>query len=183
MLVKGPLETKARTTTADTAVIKDVILKAFPWHGIHMLLFTQDSSTTERVLMRFRHMNTNLRHLVLKRETGTIPTKCCTHQDSCAVISLIARFMGPTWGPSGADRPHVGPMLAPWTLLSGIVCAAFCWRWQMWQNKKKTRLCLWNMVVQSNLYKQKLFQKIYCRVLCCYIDLHSLVWIISMIQR
>ena len=27
--------------------------------------------------------------------------------------------MGPTWGPSGADRFQVGPMLAPWTLLSG----------------------------------------------------------------
>ena len=26
--------------------------------------------------------------------------------------SLIARFMGPTWGPTGADRTQVGPMLA-----------------------------------------------------------------------
>ena len=34
-------------------------------------------------------------------------------------ISLIARFLGPTWGPSGADKTKVGPMLAPWTLLSG----------------------------------------------------------------
>ena len=34
-------------------------------------------------------------------------------------ISPIARFMGPTWGPSGADRTQVGPMLVPWTLLSG----------------------------------------------------------------
>ena len=33
--------------------------------------------------------------------------------------TLIARFMGPIWGPSGADRTQVGPMLAPWTLLSG----------------------------------------------------------------
>ena len=32
---------------------------------------------------------------------------------------LIARFMGPTWGPYGAGRTQVGPMLAPWTLLSG----------------------------------------------------------------
>ena len=32
---------------------------------------------------------------------------------------LIARFMGPTWGPSGTDRTQVGPMLAPWNLLSG----------------------------------------------------------------
>ena len=27
--------------------------------------------------------------------------------------SQIARFMGTTWGPSGADRTQVGPMLAP----------------------------------------------------------------------
>ena len=35
--------------------------------------------------------------------------------------SLIARFMGTTWGPFGADRTQVGPMLAPWTLLSGFM--------------------------------------------------------------
>ena len=32
---------------------------------------------------------------------------------------LIARFLGPTWGPSGADGTQVGPMLASGTLLSG----------------------------------------------------------------
>ena len=37
--------------------------------------------------------------------------------------SLIARFMGPAWGPSGAYRIQVGPMLAPWTLLSGVFCS------------------------------------------------------------
>ena len=36
--------------------------------------------------------------------------------------TLIARFMGPTWGSSGADRTQVGTMLAPWTLLSGTNC-------------------------------------------------------------
>ena len=35
------------------------------------------------------------------------------------VYTLIARFMGPTWGPLGAGRTQVGPMLAAWTLLSG----------------------------------------------------------------
>ena len=42
----------------------------------------------------------------------------CWHVD-CTTAALIARFMGPTWGTSGADRTQVGPMLAPWTLLSG----------------------------------------------------------------
>ena len=34
--------------------------------------------------------------------------------------SLIAKFMGPTWGPPGADRTQMGPMLATWTLLSEL---------------------------------------------------------------
>ena len=38
----------------------------------------------------------------------------------CAHISQIAKFMGPTWGPPGSCRPQMGPMLAPWTLLSGM---------------------------------------------------------------
>ena len=45
----------------------------------------------------------------------------------CSIISpyatLKARFLGPTWGPSGADRTQMGPMLAPWTLLSGYLRA------------------------------------------------------------
>ena len=35
--------------------------------------------------------------------------------------SQIARFMGPTWDPPGADRTQVGPMLAPWILLSEVI--------------------------------------------------------------
>ena len=34
--------------------------------------------------------------------------------------SQIAKFMGPTWGPPGSCRPQMGPMLAPWTLISGV---------------------------------------------------------------
>ena len=39
--------------------------------------------------------------------------------------SLIARCMGPTWDPSGADRPQVGPMWATWKLLSGMLTRPF----------------------------------------------------------
>ena len=35
------------------------------------------------------------------------------------LTALRARSMKPTWGPSGADRTQVGPMLAPWSLLCG----------------------------------------------------------------
>ena len=36
------------------------------------------------------------------------------------VTTQIAKFMGSTWGPPGSCRPQMGPMSAPWTLLSGI---------------------------------------------------------------
>ena len=35
------------------------------------------------------------------------------------VDTQIAKFTGPTWGPPGSCRPQMGPMLTPWTLLSG----------------------------------------------------------------
>ena len=34
-------------------------------------------------------------------------------------ITLIAKLMGPTWDPSGADRTQVGPMLVLWTCYLG----------------------------------------------------------------
>ena len=39
--------------------------------------------------------------------------------NSSPLPTLIARFMGPTWDSSGADRTRVGTMLAPWILLCG----------------------------------------------------------------
>ena len=55
------------------------------------------------------------RYQVLKRYT-----KLSTARETLAErCPLIARFMGPSWGPSGAGRTQVGHMLAPWTLLSG----------------------------------------------------------------
>ena len=49
------------------------------------------------------------------------------HIDSTVAImshesSQIAKFMGPTWGPPGPCGTQMGPMLAPWILLSGITC-------------------------------------------------------------
>ena len=53
----------------------------------------------------------------------------------CVIASLRTRFMGPTWGPSGADRTQMGPMLAPWTLLSGLWLMPFINLYAM-RNKK-----------------------------------------------
>ena len=52
-------------------------------------------------------------HLLISHPSITDNAITFKEQDT-----LIARFMGQTWGPSGADRTQVGPMFAPWTLLS-----------------------------------------------------------------
>ena len=41
-------------------------------------------------------------------------------RDSLSIWSQITNFMGSTWDPPGSCRPQMGPMLAPWTLLSGL---------------------------------------------------------------
>ena len=43
-----------------------------------------------------------------------------------SIHTQIAKFMGPTWGPPGSCRPQMGPMLAPWTLLSGYSQSWHC---------------------------------------------------------
>ena len=95
--------------------------------------------------------------------------------------TLIARFVGPTWGPSGADRTQVGPMLDPWTLLSGAVAS-------------KMGTITWSIIVKSRKLVQNegwfssIFHKIYCdsKCLTCgsdfvsrYLSLttnHTLLW-------
>ena len=58
--------------------------------------------------------------------------KICTLEnclmDETAI--LITRLMGPTWRPLGACRPQVGPILAPWSLLSEfplVLCTCNHW--------------------------------------------------------
>ena len=48
--------------------------------------------------------------------------------------SQIARFMGPTWGPPESCRSKMGPMLAPWILLSGLI---YGWT-NGWANNRDT---------------------------------------------
>ena len=85
-------------------------------------------------------------------------------QCSSSLTSLIARFMGPTWGPYGADRTLVGPMLTPWTLLSWVDCTSssdgmfFCnnKRWIMLarctNNHRVSQLCFHNQSLQEQGY-------------------------------
>ena len=84
-----------------------VTRKMFPFDDVIM---TWNLSSQLRITQRMSH--------------GYVSRLRCDNIDNVASlgkISLIARFMGPTWGPSGADRTQAGPMLAPWTLLSGML--------------------------------------------------------------
>ena len=43
------------------------------------------------------------------------------------VLPQIAMFMRPQWGPPGSCRHQMGPMFAPWTLLSGTIYQGICY--------------------------------------------------------
>ena len=66
------------------------------------------------------------RHKMIRRVMSIIilvvVDYCCvyTFALSRSTIFQIASFMGHAWGPPGSFRPQMGPMLAPWTLLSGM---------------------------------------------------------------
>ena len=52
------------------------------------------------------------------------PDRAAWHQPASQMpvtMPQIAKFIGPTWGPSGSCQPQLGTMLAPWTLLSGAL--------------------------------------------------------------
>ena len=74
---------------------------------------------------------------LLRNFTDIDPYLYTPSSDLNSVIPLRARFMGPTWGPLGANRTQVGPMRATWTLFFGTLFhkEIFCTR-----NKEVGRL-------------------------------------------
>ena len=75
--------------------------------GIHTLKVNID-------IFKTMNLCTCLRSIHLKR---VVP---CVYFSK---VYQIAKFMGPTWGPRGSCRHQMGPMLPPWTLLSGLTIA------------------------------------------------------------
>ena len=67
--------------------------------------------------------------------------------------SQITKCMRPTWGPPGSCRPQMGPMLAPWTLLSGLLYKG--WVQETWcalcALNKGPRLFVKGLFVNTNL--------------------------------
>ena len=83
-----------------------------------------------------------------------------------STYSRIARFLGPTWGPPGSCRPQMGPMLAPWTLLSGFVVFAIQhWPMVSPHNESlrwKTSQCHDVLMIHSDI----VLRCLYCVILC-----------------
>ena len=70
---------------------------------------------------------------------------------------LIPRFTGPTWGPSGANRTQLGPMLAPWTLRSGSPCTLLC-RGQLKAKCSHGIYVGWSLISSSTCQDHTLYQ-------------------------
>ena len=86
------------------------------WGKVHIIWILSDIMSLCRTNRHIFQRNHNAEQvLLLLRDTEHHNNSNISH----FITALIAGFMGPTWGPSGAYRTQVGPMLAPWTLLSG----------------------------------------------------------------
>ena len=77
------------------------------------------------------------------------------------IVAEIARFMKPRWGPSGANRTQVGPMLAPWTLLSGGLVPVYAGFYKTHEELKLISLwCIsWYLVVDPYSINAVYFHK------------------------
>ena len=93
----------------NTCIAGCSILPATCWYGfilpIHFritsLMARESYGQTLPVKQPLENLET---HWTTPPKTGDINTN-----NSTTAIALITRFMGPTWGPSGADRTQVGP--------------------------------------------------------------------------
>ena len=94
-----------------------------PWSLSLMLFSSVNMPTgTEQINRKYLSSWRRIKQIVSIAFLYTIRRLLQSHAGMGEILKpfLIARFMGPTWGPSGADRTQVGSMLAPWTLLFGI---------------------------------------------------------------
>ena len=77
-------------------------------------------STSEEVCIALLGVQPATSPLLIELKTTQIPTRICSEVDCCwEWMSPDSKVHGANMGPSGAERIQVGPMLAPWTLLSG----------------------------------------------------------------
>ena len=135
--IHWPIDYKATKSEIDTLGISVYVNKISPkWPYYRDACQISEWSDKLKLISRGFHIKRHLVNLIktfyhfVKRCPGavnihsnTIQARhywCISVDAERRLYCLIARFMGPTWGPPGDDRTQVGPMLVTWTLLSGI---------------------------------------------------------------
>ena len=95
------------------------------------------------------------------------------------ISSLIEGFMGPSWGPPGADRTQLRPMLALWTLISGIYFNA--------SSTQPTKRVIYVWVYAGQLFsRQRLLIWLWIIILTCIISgciNHQQKWLFNQHHR
>ena len=71
------------------------------------------------VLLKGGHESADLTHV--SEYAAICNVDRCSVCFCVLILSQIARFIGPTLDPPGSCRPQMGPMLATWSLISGLV--------------------------------------------------------------
>ena len=66
--------------------------------------------------------------------------------------------MGPTWGPPGSCRPQIGPMLAPWTLLSGYALHGDGVAWRRFSNYTKKYVGHTGIIIELQYTSDSVFR-------------------------
>ena len=111
LLIVYSLQCQEHVCTSLSSIVNNVEeLVRWGWGGvliidIHFVKFYLSNVSNCRDPAFYQRISQILSHGAIKFRSST----------------LIARCVGPTRGPSMADRTQVGPMVAPWTLLSGYV--------------------------------------------------------------
>ena len=120
-----------------TGDIETIISQLCWWHNgshCHTCYITQwvqcavigssgpQHSTYHEIWTGVCHWNENIVILMKFSSLAALEVVILT---TSSAATQIAKFMGPTWGPPGTWWPQVGPMWAPWILLSGQWCENF----------------------------------------------------------
>ena len=103
--------------------------------------------------------------------TSPLTESSCMEQNWMPTTPWVpnSKVHGANMGPSGADRTQVGPMLTPWTLLSGVTCSdIICYIFKIYAKKVFTptyaqshrwrRLTAFNNLCGNDVVYQTTFQ-------------------------
>ena len=90
-----------------------------PIKEIYLTIAWLIKDLAEKCITYFNDRISNIRKYLEKIPIATSQTLHDIFNNFDGEVPKIPKFMGPTWGPPGYSGPKMGPMLAPWTLLSG----------------------------------------------------------------